>query len=805
MTGHEIVRLPHVLRMLSRSRSYSVAAVLTMAVALAATTAVVTVASGVLLKPLPYPRPDRLCRINASLDPRSSQTFVLSPIEVARLRQQARTFEQVEAMSPTEMALDTGGTPETLQVGMASAGFLRLFGLQPVAGRDFTAGEDAARLPVAILDGGTWRRRFGGRPDVVGQTLRLDGASYVVIGVTAEGVRPLPQRIDVWIPLGARDDPSRQFLRAMSTVARLAPGRALSEARAEIAGIQQQIAKDYPQSHGNATLNVIDLRDNLYGPYRPALMVLTAAVVSLLLIACTNVANLTLCRVLDRRGEFALKGSLGASRASIVADQLAETAAVCLAGGVAGLALAWWLLPAMLAVYPAALPADADVRVDVRVVLAMLVVVAVSALVAGLVPAYRAGASPAVAALSETSARSVGSHRGSRTRQALVAAQVALSLMLLGVAGVVLSSMQRLNGADPGFDAAGVLTLQLAPPARYPDPQSRADFLERVLARIGEVPGVQAVGSTQTTFEPNTTMTTRAEVERHATEPGEVMQINIRHVSPGFVDAMRVRLVDGRAIDGRDRTGTAMVAMVSQSFARQYWPGRSALGQRVRRVLSGGSGPWMTVAGVVGDVMDAGLGVDTGPTLYVPYLQQNTPTARISLTIRTASDPEAAANAVRQAVWTVDPAQPVDMVRTLEEALDDSVAQPRFRTLLMGAFGGFGLALACIGVYSVAAYGARQRTREIGVRLALGARRTDVTRYLALGSMQPVIAGSMLGLVGTGLLMQRVTSLLYQPRAADAAYVAGAFGVLLLCATAAVFVPAGRAARIAPIDAIRTR
>lgn len=796
--------LSHILRVLIRSRSYSVAAVLTMAVALAATTAVVTVANGVLLRPLPYPEPDRLQRINATLDPRSTQTFVLSPIEVARLQQQAATLEQVEAMSPTEMTLDTGGVPETLKVGLVSSGFLRLFGLQPVVGRDFTADEDSGRLPVAILDGGTWQRRFGGSPNVVGQTLRLDGTAYVVIGVTAEGVRPLLQRTDIWLPLGAKDDPSRQFLRAMSTVARLAPGRSVSEARTEIEGIQRQIAEDYPQSHGTATLNVIDLRDNLYGSYRPALIVLIAAVLSLLLLACTNVANLTLCRVLDRRGEFALRLSLGASRASIVREQLTETVVVCLAGGVAGLALAWWLLPALLAVYPAALPPDADVRIDVRVVLSMLVAVAVSALVAGSVPAYRAGASPAVSALSETSARSVGSHRGNRTRHALVATQVALSLIMLGVAGVVLSSMQRLNRTDPGFDASGVLTLQLAPPARYPDPQARADFLERVLARIDEVPGVRAAGSTQSTFEPNATMTTRAEVERGAAEPGDVAQVNIRHVSPGYVDALRVRLVDGRAIDGRDRIGTEMVAMVSQAFARQYWPGRHAIGQRVRRVGSSGNGPWMTVAGVVGDVMDAGRGVDVGPTLYVPYLQQNTPTARISLTVRTTADPGAAANAVRQAVWSVDPVQPIDLVRTLQDALDDSVAQPRFRTLLMGVFGGFGLALACIGVYGVAAYGARQRTREIGVRLALGAGRQDVTRFLVRGSMQPVLAGSMLGLVGTGLLMQRVTSLLYQPRAADAVYVAGALVVLLLCAIAAVCLPARRAARIAPIDAMKT-
>lgn len=800
------MNLRQMIRVLLRARSYTLAAVLTMAVGLAAATAVVAVANAVLLRPLPYPKPDRLLRLNASTtDANSSQMlFNLSPIEVVRLQQQAKTLEQVEAISQTEMALNTGGNPETLKVGAVSAGFLRLFGLAPTSGRDFTAEEDAQRLPVAVLDGGTWVRRFGGDPNIVGQAIRLDGTPYVVIGVIPEGYRPLLQTVDVYIPLGAKDAPAVQYLRNVQAAARLAPNRTPAEARAEVLGIQQQIGKDYPQSHGNFRINVIDLRESLYGSYRSALLILAAAVISLLLIGCTNVANLTLCRVLDRRGEFALRASLGASRGSIVGRQLAETGLVCMVGAVAGLLLTWWLLPALLAVYPAAIPADAQVRIDLRVVIPMIGVVAAAALIAGLVPALRAGASPGLSALAETSLRNVGSYRERKTRHVLVATQVALSLVLLGLAGVVLSSMQRLNRVDPGFDASGVLTLQLAPPARYPDVQSRASFLERVLTRIAEIPEVEAAGSTQTTFEPNTTMTTRAEIAGQSAESGALMQVNIRHVTPGYIDAMHVRVIDGRPIDSRDRIGTQMAAMVSQSFAIRFWPGQNAVGQRVRRVGSAGNGPWMTVVGVVGDVMDNGLGADLGPTLYVAYFQQNTPTARISLTIRAKSDPLAIANSVRQAVWSVDPIQPIDGVRALDSALGDSVAQPRFRTLLMAVFGSFGLMLACIGVYSVAAYGARQRTREIGVRMALGADRGDVTRFLVRGSMPPILIGSALGLLATGLVAGRMISILYKPQAADAAYVVIAFVVLLVAALCATLLPAGHAARVSPSEAIRT-
>ena len=799
------MNLRQILRVLARARGYSCAAVLTMAVGLAATTAVVAVASAVVLRPLPYPRPDGLFRLNAIIsDPNASTTaFNLSPIEIVRLKQ-AASLEQIEAIAMSEMSLQGSGTPETLRIGAVSSGFLRLFGVQPTTGRDFTADEDANRAPVVILDGGTWVRRFGGNPAIVGQAVRLDGIPHVVIGITPEGFRPLLQTVDAYVPLGARDSVSVQYLRNAQVAARIAPGRTPADARAEIASIHQQIVRDYPVSHGNFSINFIDLRESLYGSYRSALLILAAAVVSLLLIGCTNVANLTLCRVLDRRGEFALRASLGASRASIVTAQLMETAVICVAGAIAGVVLTWWLLPILLTVYPAAIPADAQVRIDARVLAWMIGVVAAAAMLAGLVPALRAGASPAVSALAESSARNVGSARERRARQVLVAAQVGLSLVLLGLAGVVLSSMQRLNQVDPGFDADHVLTMQLAPPARYPDAQARAAFLERVLTRVAEIPEVQAVGTTQTTFVPNTTMTTRAEIAGLAGEPGSLMQVNIRHITPGYFEAMRVPVRNGRAIEARDRIGTQMVAMVSESFAKRFWPDRNPVGQQVRRVQSTSNGPWLTVVGVAADVMDNGLGADLGPTLYVPYLQQNTTTARITLVVRTKSDPLAIANTVRQAIWSVDPLQPIDAVRSLDNAVADSVAQPRFRTLLIGIFGSFGLVLACIGVYSVAAFGARQRSREIGVRMALGADRRAVTRLLVTGAVPPIAAGAIIGVTATAALMGRVTSLLYQPTLADTAYVGVALVLLLISALIATLLPAGRAARVSPSIAIRT-
>ena len=392
------------------------------------------------------------------------------------------------------------------------------------------------------------------------------------------------------------------------------PGDAYEEVRAIEAGV----ARDFPQSHARAELVFREMHEALYGPFKPALMLLLTGVGVLLLIACTNVASLALGRVAERRGEISLRLSLGAGTQRILQYQLTESAVLSTMGCLAGATLALWALPAFVAIYPAALPADIDSAVQPRVLAIVSALMVLSTILAGLAPAWRASRVPAGGVLAQTTLRTAGHVRDRRTREWLLAGQLACAVILLSTAAVVSASFARLNRTDPGFDYEGVLTLQLAPPARYPQPQARAQFVARMIDRIKEIPGVVAAGTTQTTWQLLSSMQSRVEIEGRPVTPEDNIFVNIRHVTPGYFTALRVPVRDGRSIEESDTFGREPVAMVSQSFAERFWPGQPPVGRRIKRGTA--NAPWLTVIGVAGDVMDSGLGSPIGPTIYVPYL-----------------------------------------------------------------------------------------------------------------------------------------------------------------------------------------
>jgi len=769
------------LRILRRHRTYTATSVATLTLAIAATTAVFAVVDAALLRPLPYADPAQLVGLNSMQRGAdgSNMAFVLSEIELVRWRAATRTLAAVEGLQPRSLALTGDGEPEVVRGAAVTSGLFPMLGTPPLRGRTFTADEERANAAVAVIAHRLWLRRFGGSGEIVGRSIALDGRSYDVVGVMPPGYRPLLDASEVWIPLNPRVNPAQQSARLTVGAGRLQPGATLRQAESELGAISAVLAREFPLGHADSRPRVVPLRDQLLGNRRPALIALAAAVAVLLVLACANVANLTLGHIATRRSELTVRTLIGAGRRQLAQQLLVQGLLMSAAGAIAALAVATWALPPLVALYTRDGQPTFDVAIDWRVMIFVTVVMVATAVLCSVAPALHVDIDGG--AVRAATAR-IGTGRWERRlRGALVALQVAFAIVLLCGAGALLASLARLLGTSPGFRADGVLTMQLMlPPARYADVPSRARFVGQLLDRIATVPGVIAAGSTQTTFMPNESMQTMMFLDGRSIEGGPPDVANIRHITPGYFRALLVPVVEGRPIDERDQIGAPAVCVVSAAFARQFWPGQSAIGHRVRRI--GPTAQWMTVVGVAGDVMDAGAGASLGPTLYVPYLQVNTPTARVSLVVRSSGDPLSMAHAIQQAVWSIDPLQPVDRVARLDHLLTVSAGDERFRTVLVGIFAAIGLVVAMVGVHGVTAAAVASRTREMGIRLALGARPAELVGGLVVETMRRVGIGAAVGaltFVACGRLLNR---LLYAAPAVEPDVIGAA--VVLMCAGA---------------------
>jgi putative ABC transport system permease protein len=793
------------IRLLRNNPAYSLTALLTLALGLATTTAMFAVIDATLLRPLPFADPDRLVSLNSLMPGPGGEEiqYALSEIEIVRWRDATKALAGIDALQPRSMAMTGAGEPEVVRGAAVTSGLFPTLGVPPARGRLFTADEEARHIPLAVLGDRLWQRRFGASASAIGRSIALDGATYEIVGVMPAGFRPLLDASEVWIPLAPHVDPAQQSARMTAGVARLRPGATIAQAEAELAATSARLAREFPSGHGKAHPQVTSLRENLFGQQRPALVALGAGVLLLLLLACANVANLTLGHVSGRRAELTMRALLGASRWRLVQQQIVQSLVIATAGGVLGVIVVIWSLPALLALYARDGAAAATIAIDWRVLAFAAAAIAAAGVASGVLPAVRMqrASGQHVGALAVT--RVGPGRRERRIRAALVVVQVAMAIALLCAAGTLLVSLERLLAAPRGYDADGVLTLQmLLPPAKYADVRARADVVEKMVARVSAIPGVRSAGTTQTTFMPNESMQTGLYVDGRPADPAAAETANIRHVTAGYFRTLRVPIVDGRPIDDRDRLGTAAVCMVSADFARQFWPRESALGHRIRR--SSAAAQWMTIVGVAADVMDAGAGVKAGPTLYVPYLQNNTRTARVTLVVSTHADPLGSATAVRQAIWSIDPDQPVDRVARLADLLVTSAGDQRFRTVLLGLFAISGLLLALVGVYGVAAASVAAQRWEAGVRLALGARPGALVMKMLRDTTASVLAGAALGAVvflGFGRLL---SDLLYQTTAADVRVVAAAAALMIVGASAAAWLQARHIAHVSPTIALQT-
>jgi putative ABC transport system permease protein len=791
-------------RMMHRHPVHAVASVLTLALGIGATTSVFAVVDATLLRPLAYKAPDRLVGLNAMMPGPDGRLTPYSLTQIEHLRwHAARAFEYIESIEPRTMALTGAGDPEVIRGGLASSALFRMLGVDPKLGRTYTAEEEQSNAAVAVLSDGLWRRRFSGESSALGRTLTLDGRTFEVIGVMPGGFRALFEGSDVWVPLRPIVDPSRAGNRLMTTAGRLRPGINVAQAQAELVPISQALGREFPITNAQVTPQVIPLREQLYGQRRTTVVAILMAVLLLFVLACVNVVNLTYGHVASRRSEFLVREALGGGRWRLVRLQLVQSGLIAGAGGVLGLWIMQAVLPGVLALNAASGLTPILASIDGRVAAFGGALVIMATALSGALPAMQAhGASFAGAVARVSSGRVRGGRADRRTRAVLVVTQIALAFVLLCGAGVFVMSLQRLLRTSPGFSPENVLSMQLTlAPARYPDVNARANLVERALDRINQIPSVIASGTTQTTFLPNQSMQTLLFVDGVPIDPARAETAHMRHITPGYFKALRVPVVEGRPFDERDRIGTPGVCMVSARFAKQFWPNGSAIGHQVKR--GGSNASWLTIIGVVGDVMDAGLGVQQGPTLYVNYLQINTATARVSLLVRLSGDPLGAVKAVQQAVWSIDPGQPMDRVGRLQDVLVETTSDQQFQTTLLSGFAVVGLVLAVIGVYGVTAAAVKARTWEAGVRMALGASSSRVLGEMLHESGMRVLMGIGIGAAVFLAAGRLASSLLYNTSYADPRVIAAAVILLSGMSMVVIYTQARRLASVSPVLALR--
>ena len=807
-----MLRTPNAVRALFTQPALTLVAIATLALGIGGNAAMFTVVNAVLLRPLPFEKPDEVVAVmeRASKIPSLSASWQ----NYADWRDQNRVFRALAAYRPLAVTLTGGEQPERVPAKMLTASMLPLLGVRPAIGRAFSAGEDKpGAAPVAIISHGLWERRFGGARDAVGKALVVDNVPRTIVGVLPASFE-LAQPADVFVPMGpwaATLPDDRSWHPGIFPVGRLKPGVSIERARAEMEAIGARLAKQYPEANMAVGVNVTPLHELLVQNLRPALMLLLGAVALVLLIACANVANLLLARSVDRRREFAVRAALGASRWAVVRQLLAENVVLALLGGTLGLLIATWGVSSLVALAGPSLPAAVPVDVDWRVFLFALGVSVVSGLVFGLVPAFSASRLDLREALNEESRGTNSSGGGRRLRSGLVVAEVALATVLLVGSGLLLQSFARLQSVHPGFDSKGLLVANLPlSPVAYAEGKAQLRFVESLLQRVSALPGVRRAGiSTGLPMAGGGPLLHFNIHGRPPRGPQDYVLAGYRAVSPDYLAALGVPLKRGRWLDERDREDTIPVVVINETFAAKFFPGRDPIGQKLQiGTVPDEAFPRMQIVGVVGDVRQS-FEADAPAEMYVPYLQGAPDPVlagmfrNIAIAVRSDGDPMSTAGGLRAAIAELDPDQPIVQLRTMEQAMLQSVAAPRFRTTLVGLFALVALALAAIGVYGVMSYSISQRRQELGVRIALGADAHDV-RHLVLGEgLRLAAAGTVLGVLG-GLAAARVLAgFLFQTTPADPVTLIVTPLLLVLTALAASYLPARRAMRLDPIVALR--
>ena len=803
-------------RMLLKSPSYTAIAIAALALSIGANTAIFSAANALLLRPLPVEDIDRLIipvTLREGFDPFGSPF-----LEYAAYRDRAHCLASSGVATVHSFNLTGRGEPERLRGATIMANYLSTLGTKPVLGRLFSADEDrSGGPPVALISYGVWQKHFGGNADVVTQSVNLDGRSYNIVGVMPPGF-DLPGIADVWIPLQMDIDSLPLADRAATNntiVARLRPGVSLEQADAELKAIARQLEQEYPNFRRGWTVKVVPFRQDVLGDMegrvRKAVFALIAGVGFLLLICCANVANLQLARGVTRERELLLRRALGAGRWRITRQLLTENILLALLGGIAGLLLAHWLLPILAALNPIQGISLAaffhNFSIDQRVLVFALCVAVLTGITFGLLPALKgAGAHELMPRMKQGDQRSGGDAAGRRWLKRLIVVEIAVAFTLLICGGLMVQSFQRLQHVSIGFNPDNLLTMKMVlPVSKYSEYRRRVTFADEVLERTRNLPGVMSAGmTTNIPLERETAYDAIFDVEgRPPSGPNDVPITSHRVVTPGYLETLGVSLTRGRLIDKTDRADTLPVVVVSEEFARQAWPGTDPIGKRVRRVRAGQTFPWLTVVGVVKDVKEDLFNYRINrPVWYVPYAQveNNFP---LNLVVRSRTDPTLLTTALRDAIRKSDPDQPVSNVLTMNAILSSVLVTERFGAVLMGTLALSGLLLAALGLYGVMAYAVKQRTGEIGLRVALGAQRRHVLALIVGDEMKLTLCGVVIGLVAAWSATRLLVSLLFDLSATDAGTFSIVSLLLGLVGLFACYLPARAAMRLDPVEALR--
>jgi putative ABC transport system permease protein len=792
-------------RVLLRAPSFAIAVVAVLALGIGANTAIFSIVNAVLLRPLPLEEPDRVVRL-FHVPPQSTfpgmTRFSVSPANFYDWQRDAtQSFEGMALYRLRQFALTgLGSGAESIVAGAVGKEFFGLVRTPPMLGRVFLPEEDSpSKGHVVVVSNGFWKTHLGGTPDAVGRTLQLNGEPYAIVGVMparftmkAWGVAGL----DLWVPLAYTD--AERAVRDNhndAVVARLAPGVTVAQAQAEMTLISTRLEQQFPQTNAGWGATVVPLQELIVGDVRLSLLMLLAAVGLVLLIACANVGNLLFARVLARRKELAIRSALGAGRGRVFQQLLVEALVLSIAGGAAGLLFARVSLSAGAALLAGQVPRADEISLDGRVLVFVALLSILTAVLAGAMPALRAGRTSLNDALKE-GGRNDGAV-GIRTRRVLIVCEVALSLVLLMAAGVMLRSLAALRQVDAGFNPHGLLTMHVALPAtRYKTPAQVSGFFDTALERIRALPGVQAAGAVDDL--PSQGGSVQPIVLEGHTEllPRDQPTVAVRKITPGFLHAMNIPVLQGRDVAASD----VDVMLVSRSAAKLLWGDADPIGRRVTLPLESKTRA-ERIVGIVGEVKQGELTEATGPTVY-EYTHEHSWDS-LSLVMRTSVPPVSIAPAATGVIHALDAEQPVEDVRTMDAVLDETLTSHRFSALLLGLFAGVALALASVGIYSVLSYIVRGRSREIGIRTALGARTSDVVRLVVLEGMTPAIIGIAAGAVSALGSAKLLEKLVFGISASDPLTLAAVAATLLVVALLASLLPAYRASRLDPLRVLR--